>query len=102
MLGLRPAFLRHIERIIKREKELGNVEYDNTCITLFKPPSTYDMCKVETCIDNGLLFDVAKLIWVEEVIRSDIELKPGANNFLNEFFCSVEQNNGSERFGYII
>lgn len=69
---------------------MSNVEYDNTCITLFKPPSTYDICKVEACIDSRLLFDVAKLIWVEEVIKSDIELKPGADNFLNEFFYSVE------------
>lgn len=69
---------------------MGNVEYDNTCITLFKLPSTYDICKVEVCIDSRPLFDVTKLIWVEEVIRSNIELKPGAGNFLNEFFCSVE------------
>jgi len=60
------------------------------------------MCKVKAYIDSEPLFDVAKLIWIEEVIRSDIELKPGADNFLNEFFCSVEQDNGSERFRYII
>jgi len=55
--------------MIEREKELDNIECYNTCVTLFKPSSTYDVHKVEACIDGRPLFDTTELIWVEEVVK---------------------------------
>jgi len=58
--------------------------------------------EVEACIDSGALFDTAELVGIQKVIGGHMELEPGADHFFDEFVYSIEQDNGSKGFGYVI
>ena len=76
--------------MIKRRKELRNIEGNNTSMTLFKPPSLDEVSEVDAGIGCGPLPDAPKLIQIKESITYHMELETVADGFLNEFTCCVK------------
>jgi len=59
-------------------------------MALLEPPSPNEVSEVNASIGGGSLSDAAKLVWVQKTIVYYMELKMIANDFLDEFSCSVE------------
>ena len=90
------------ETVIQREEKLCDIKYYNTGMVFFKPSCLNKMGEVDASINSKLLPDASKLIRIQEAISYYVKLKSVANDFLNEFTSSVEQNNGVEKFGSAI
>ena len=87
------------EVMIQGRKKLCDIKCYDTDMALFEPPCSNKMGEIYTYINNRLLSDVSQLIWIQEAISYHVELESVADDFLNEFASSVEQNYGLERFG---
>ena len=76
--------------MVKGREELSNIKGENARVVLSEPASPDKMSEVYSRICCGSLLDTPELMRVEEAIGWQLELKPIADGFLDEFACSVK------------
>jgi len=76
--------------MVKRREELSDIKGENAHVALSEPASPDKMSEVYFRICCRLLPNTPKLMRVEEAISWQVELKPIADGFLNEFARGVE------------
>ena len=76
--------------MVKGREELSDIKGKNTRVALPELASPDKMGEVYSRICCGLLPDTPKLMRVEEAIGWQVELKPIADDFLNEFAYGIE------------
>ena len=75
---------------MNRKEKLCNIKGNDTGVVLLKPLCLNEMCEVNTSINSRLLSNASKLIGIQEAIGCYLKLKPIADDFFNEFACSIE------------
>ena len=76
--------------MVKGREELSDVKGENARVALSEPASPNQMGEVYSCICCGLLPDTPELMRVKEAVGWQVELKPIADDFLDEFAHRVE------------
>jgi len=59
-------------------------------VVLLEPPCSNEMGKVDTGINGEPLSNISKLIRIQKTVSCHLKLKLIADDFLNEFACSIE------------
>ena len=82
--------------MVQRWEKLSDIKYNNTHITLFNLSSSYQVDQIKSYVNGLFLLNTTQLIGVKKTIDHGMELKSVADDLLNEFICSIEENDWSK------
>jgi hypothetical protein len=80
--------------IIQRQKELGNIESDNTHLETFNLSHLNKINKEYPCIPGGPWPDFPELLWVKNSVLDTVKLQSSGNHLFNKFSQSIQHTIG--------